>query len=73
MNKQIFKIQMPLGGEMGDALVYNKNKDILFHLKLDNAIIALMDGEEKEFVYGDFRKKNGGGFQITGFSEWQDW
>ena len=69
---EIFKIQVPITGSMGEAFIYNESRKISFHYPIDDALIFFMDGKFKAFCYGKYNKDSKE-FEILQYAEEQDW
>jgi hypothetical protein len=70
---EIFKIQVPLGGNVADppALVYNRSRSREFQLTVTKELLDLMAGEPKKYFRGVFKR---GEFSIIEeVHPWQDW
>lgn len=68
---ELFKVQMPIGGDMSMMLIYNRSRKITRHLPITEKVRDYMKGSLKEFVWGEFT--NTGDFIIHMKADWQRW
>ncbi|QZI85774.1 hypothetical protein CPT_Summit_123 [Stenotrophomonas phage Summit] len=77
--QQIFKVQIPIGGDMGAALIYNKDRSICFQLPLTDEARKELNrhfkkGEYKIYVEGRLQgPASDAGFEILKRMPEQAW
>lgn len=68
---EIFKIQVPIAGDHGEALVYNKKQDSRGLIPITDEVKKVMGDEFKKFIFG--KRLESGIIEIHGAAPWQDW
>lgn len=71
----IVKVQLPIAGDVGEALVYNEDRSVWFLGPVTDVLVNAMEGEHKRFFDAHFEPDGKGGvvFHIDDDAPWQDW
>ena len=68
---EIFKIQIPLGGDASNALIYNESRSSQGLILITEELKKSMSGEHKKFFYAAHEKD--GELKIWKEAPWQGW
>lgn len=71
MNNQfIVKVQLPIMGDMSNALIYDRKKKIMTHVPITKPIRIAMDGNLKAYFHAELK---GDKVELISKAPWQEW